>query len=252
MKLLVINPNISEGITNAAVAAAQAAAQPGTNIRGETGAFGVAYIATRGENIIGAHAALTAFAEATSREEFDGVIVAAFSDPGLEAIRELSACPVVGMAQAGMEAAAKFGRFAIVTAAPALLGVMEERAFDYGVADRCAGVVSAPQGAVNLAGDLQGAVSLLVQLAQTAINERGAQAIILGGAPLAAIADAIRVRLPVPVIEGVTAAVKHLQAVPVHRATTTPLRVKSLKPARGVSPSLASLLGVALKDSSPR
>src|SRR5688500_11843411 len=123
MKLLVINPNISESITAAAVAAAKAAAQPGTTIHGATGAFGVAYIATRGENVVGAHAALTAFAEATSREEFDGIIVAAFSDPGLEAIRELSACPVIGMAQAGMEAAAKFGRFAIVTAAPALLGV---------------------------------------------------------------------------------------------------------------------------------
>ena len=89
MKLLVINPNISDGITAAAVAAAQAAAQPGTINPGATGTFGVAYIATRGENIIGAHAALTAFAEATSRDDFDGVIVAAFSDPGLEAIREL-------------------------------------------------------------------------------------------------------------------------------------------------------------------
>src|SRR5687767_15124535 len=221
-------------------------------ISGATGAFGVASIATRGENIIGVHGALNAFAEAMSREEFDGIIVAAFSDPGLEAIRELSACPVIGMAQAGMEAAAKFGRFAIVTAAPALLGVMEERARDYGVGDRCAGVVSAPHGAVNLAGDLEGAVNLLVQLAKTAIDERGAQAIILGGAPLAAIADAIRARVNVPVIEGVTAAVEHLQAVKEDCSAITPLRVKSLKPARGVTPSLASLLGVALEGSPMR
>ena len=66
---------------------------------------------------------------------------------------------------------------------------------------------------VDLAGDLEGAINQLVKLAKTAIDERGAQAIVLGGAPFATIADAIRARLSVPVIEGVTAAVKHLQAV---------------------------------------
>ena len=218
MKLLVINPNITDRITAAAVAAAQAAARPGTTITGVTGTFGVAYIASRGENIIGAHAALTAFAEASSRDHFDGVIIAAFSDAGLEAIRELASCPVVGMAQAAMVAAAMIGRFAIVTAAPALLGVMEERARDYGVADRCVGLLSAQANTVDLAGDLEGAINQLVKLAKTAIDERGAQAIVLGGAPLATIADAIRARVSVPVIEGVTAAVKHLETIASRRS----------------------------------
>ena len=57
-----------------------------------TAPFGVAYIETRFEAVIGAYAAAEVAAE--HHERFDAVIVAAFGDPGLAGLREALPCPV--------------------------------------------------------------------------------------------------------------------------------------------------------------
>ena len=50
MRLLVINPNISESVTALIEAEARRSAEPGTGITMKTAAFGVAYIETRFED----------------------------------------------------------------------------------------------------------------------------------------------------------------------------------------------------------
>ena len=61
--------------------------QPGTDIEVLTAPSGVAYIETRFEALLGAHA--TAELAAQHHEGADAVIVAAFGDPGLMALREV-------------------------------------------------------------------------------------------------------------------------------------------------------------------
>src|SRR5262245_61110911 len=86
MRLLLINPNISPEISELIRAEAQRAASAGTEIEVVTAPFGVAYIETRFEALIGAYAAAEIAAE--RHTEFDAVIVAAFGDPGLPGLRE--------------------------------------------------------------------------------------------------------------------------------------------------------------------
>ena len=59
MRLLVINPNISESVSELIGSEARRAASPGTEITMLTAPFGVAYIETRFEALIGAYAAAT-------------------------------------------------------------------------------------------------------------------------------------------------------------------------------------------------
>ena len=56
MKLLIINPNISDNVTALIEAEARRAADPGTELTVLTAPFGVAYIETRFEAMIGAYA----------------------------------------------------------------------------------------------------------------------------------------------------------------------------------------------------
>ena len=92
MKLLVVNPNISTGVTELIRAEALRSASEGTEITTLTAQFGVAYIETRFEAMIGAYA--TAEQVAANLGDHDAVIVAAFGDPGLLALREVLPVPV--------------------------------------------------------------------------------------------------------------------------------------------------------------
>ena len=78
-----------------------------------TAPFGVAYIETRFEALIGAYAAAQLAAEHHAR--FDAVVVAAFGDPGLGGLREALPCPVTGLTEAALASACLLGgRFSIV------------------------------------------------------------------------------------------------------------------------------------------
>jgi Asp/Glu/hydantoin racemase len=52
-----------------------------------------------------------------------------------------------------------------------------------------------------------------VELAQRAIDEDGADVVVLAGAPLAGLARRVRERVPVPVVDCVEAAVKQAEAI---------------------------------------
>ena len=53
---------------------------------------------------------------AGERAGADGHVIACFGDPGLDAVRELAAGPVVGIAEAAMHTATLLGRgFSVVT-----------------------------------------------------------------------------------------------------------------------------------------
>ena len=78
MRLLVINPNISESVTDLIATEARRAASAETVIDAVTAAMGVAYIETRSEAAIGAYAALELFAEHGG--DADAVVLAAFGD----------------------------------------------------------------------------------------------------------------------------------------------------------------------------
>ncbi len=81
-------------------------------------------------------------------------------------------------------------------------------------------------------------------MARRAVEEDGADVIVLAGAPLAGLAARVRNRIEVPVIEGVAAAIRQaelLVRLDVRKAVAGTYRQPPPKPTVGLSPALSRL-----------
>ena len=139
MRLLLINPNISESVSALIRAEAQRAADAGTEIEVLTAPFGVAYIETRFEALIGAYATAQLAAEHHAR--FDAVVVAAFGDPGLGGLREALPIPVTGLTEAALASAHLLGhRISIIAISQRIQAWYREVVEAYGFGGRLASI----------------------------------------------------------------------------------------------------------------
>ena len=247
MRLLLINPNISESVSELIAAEARRSASAGTEIEVLTAPFGVAYIETRFEALIGAYAAAQVAAEHHAR--FDAVVVAAFGDPGLGGLREALPCPVTGLTEAALASACLLGgRFSIVAISQRIRAWYRETVHAYGLDDRLASIRALDEPLADI-GNVQGNQGeRLVSLAERCVAEDGADVIVLAGAPLAGLARTLVGRLPVPAVDGVSSAVRHaesmvaLRPVRAQKGSFGPLPVK---PNRGLPDPIVRLLGGA-------
>lgn len=243
MRLLLINPNISDSVSELIRAEALRSAAPGTEIEVLTAPFGVAYIETRFEALIGAFA--TAQLAAEHHERYDAVIVAAFGDPGVRGLREALQIPVIGLTEAALASACLLGqRFSIVAISQRIRSWYLETVQAYGLEGRLASIRGLDEPLdIGHVQDNQG--ERLVQLAERCVDEDGADVIVLAGAPLAGLARSLRGRLPVPSVDGVSSAVRHaetLVALQAGHAIRGSFAQPPIKPNRGLSPELARLL----------
>jgi len=245
MKILVANPNTSTGVTDRLVASAKLVASPGTELIAVTAPRGVPYIATRAEAAIGGAVMLEMLAE--KRGTFDAAIVAAFGDPGLGGARELFDFPVVGMAEAAMLVACTLGRtFGIVSFSKSLEPWFAEIVAWHGLSGRCAAIRTLDEAFRSIDEVQEEKEQVLVDLANRTVANDQADVIILAGAPLAGLADKIRERVPVPLVDGIQAAVvlaEGLVRLKPRKATTGTFRRPGPKDSKGLPTALADVIG---------
>ena len=146
-RLLLINPNTSARSTDMMVAVARHFLPSTAVIEGVS--------AERGVGMILDETGLAAAAEEVVRlgqaraAEFDGVVVAAFGNPGAERLRGLLPIPVVGIGEAAMREAASDGRrFGIATTTPNLVRAIEADVRALGLEAAFTGV-RVPRGAAR-------------------------------------------------------------------------------------------------------
>ena len=243
MKILLANPNTSQSVTDRIAQVARASASPGTTLVAVTGSAGVPYIATRADAAVAGRTTLELMAEHAGG--CDAAIVAAFGDPGLGGARELLPIPVIGMAEAAMLTACMLGRrFSIVTFSGAL-GPWYRECVDYnGLASRLASIRCLEGPFDDIASVQDEKEDLLVDLCARAVDEDQAEVIILGGAPLAGLAARVAGRVPVPLVDGVAAAVRQaetLAALAPRKAVVGSFRRPAAKSIVGVSAALKRL-----------
>ncbi len=247
MRILIINPNISESVSQLIADEARRAASPGTGITMLTAPFGVAYIETRFEALIGAYAAATLAAE--HWQGHDAVIVAAFGDPGVAGIREALDIPVVGLTEAALATACLLGnRFSIVGISRRIAAWYRESVERNGLVGRLASVRSLDQPLRDIGRVQDDHAARLKALCNAVVDEDGADVVILGGAPLAGLARSIEGEIPVPVVDGVSSAVRHAETLV--RLNPGAARAGSFapppaKPSVGLSGAMQALLGRA-------
>lgn len=205
IRLILINPNTSVETTEIMVSIAKDALSQDVMISGITAPWGAPLITTV--------KALDMAAEAVSSlgdslKDTDGIIVGAFGDPGLEALRARLSIPVTGIAEAGMAEAAKDGRrFAVVTTTPGLVDAVAVKAAQGGHRNFAGTWVTAGDPALTMS-DAQTLENALHEACLTAIEQGNAEALIIGGGPLAVAARRLADRIPVPIIEPVPAAAR--------------------------------------------
>jgi allantoin racemase len=247
MNILLINPNTSDSVSDLIRAEAERSAAPGTHIEVLTAPCGVAYIETRFEALIGAYA--VAEVAAANHERFDAVIVAAFGDPGLAGMREVLPCPVTGLTEAALASASLLGqRFSIVAISQRIRAWYRETVQQIGLDGRLASIRALDEPLDDI-GNVQGNQGeRLITLAERCVDEDGADVIVLAGAPLAGLARSLRGKLPVPVVEGVSSAVRHAESLVALRPGQTlrgSFAPPPIKPNKGLSPALQRLLARA-------
>lgn len=243
-RLLVINPNISDSVTALIEAEARRSAAPGTTLTMLTAPFGVAYIETRFEALIGAYA--TAQLAAEHHKGHDAVIIAAFGDPGLAGLREALPVPVLGLTESALASACLLGhRFSIIAISQRIQAWYREVVEANGLSARLASIraLNRPLASIGSVQDEHQAA--LLALCESAVDDDGAEVIILAGAPLAGLARTLRGRLPVPVVDGVSSAVRHaesLVALAPGKAVRGSFAPPPVKPHRGLPEGIARLL----------
>jgi allantoin racemase len=219
MKLLVINPNISDDVTALIESEARRSASPGTELLVRTAGHGVEYIETRFESLIAASAVAEIIAEHIAggggdADPIDGVVVAAFGDPGMPALKELADVPVIGITEAALCAAALQGhRFSIIAISDRIRPWYLDCVERFGLGGRLASIRSINETLNAIGSVQQDFKETLLALSRRAVAEDGADVVILAGAPLAGLARELQGQIPVPVVDGISAGIRMAEAV---------------------------------------
>ncbi len=204
MRILLANANTTGAVTEICAASARAVAAPGTEIVPVTPRFGPAIISSRAENAIAAHGLLEALAE--HHAGCDAAILAVSYDTALAAARQLLPIPVIGMTEAACLAACLLGgRFGLVTFSSADL--YREVITGHGFASRLSGIAIVAASPYDAASDPEGVAAKVAEAAR-GLAADGADAVLLGGAALAGMGGLIQGDVPVPLVDGIAAAVK--------------------------------------------
>lgn len=212
MRILVVNPNTTETMTDTIAAAAVAAAAGTTAIVAATSTEGPASI----EGYLDEAMAVPGLLDAIRRGERDGAraaIIACFDDTGLDAARAMTAIPVIGICEAALSLAGFVAqRFTVVTTSERSRVPVENLVDRYGMRLR-ARVRAAGIPVLALEDPCSGAVDRLRAEIRLALDQDHAEAIVLGCAGMATLAMRLREEFGVPVIDGVGAAVKQAEAL---------------------------------------
>jgi len=243
MKILLINANTTEAVTDKIAAEARRMASPGTEVVPVTGTFGPPIIGTRAEMALAEHAALDLAARHGAG--VDAVVIGVSFDVGLRALRELLDIPVVGMTEAACLVACTLGgKFGIVTYGARSAALFGEIVASYGLAGRLAGVHGIDASPADMLNDPQ---ALHAQIAGAAggLVEHGAEVVILAGAVMAGLPPLIQDQVPCPLVEGIAAGTSFAELL-VRLAPAKPrtgsFSTLGARASEGLSPALATLL----------
>lgn len=197
--LIVLNPNSTQAVTDGIAAALRPLESFGVPIRCETLAEGPPGIESQAD----ADAVVPALLARAARleEAALGFVIACFGDPGLFALRDRTALPVIGIQEAAVMRALTLGqRFGVISILPASVP-RHLRAFGaMGVLPRLAADRALGLGVAELA-DIRRTEARMQEVGQRLRDEDGADVLILGCAGMAGRRAMLEEVLGLPVVE---------------------------------------------------
>tara|TARA_R110002124_G_scaffold134296_1_gene297002 strand:+ start:1597 stop:2340 length:744 start_codon:yes stop_codon:yes gene_type:complete len=213
MHIRVINPNTTQAMTATIESAAKSVAAASTRITATQPGSGPVSIESHFDEAVSALGVVEEVL-AGEREATDAYIIACFGDPGLYAARELTRAPVIGIAEAAFHIASLIStRFSVVTTLPRTAIIAEHLLDNYGFSHTCRRVRAADIPVLELEDNPDRALELIIEECLRAKREDNIGAIVLGCGGMADLTPQISEAVGLPIVEGVTAAIKLAEAV---------------------------------------
>jgi allantoin racemase len=212
MRIIVVNVNTSQSMTDGIGEAARKYASPGTEIDAIQPYFGAEAVDCNFESYLSAVSVMDRVL--AYEAPYDAVVLAGFGEHGRDGLQELIEQPVVEICEASAHVAMMIGRaYSVITTLQRSVPPIEDRLRLGGLSDRCASVRANGMSTLEVDSDPAEAVRTIVAEARKAVEIDHAEVICLGCAGMAGLEEAITTELHVPVIDGVGAAVRLAEAV---------------------------------------
>ncbi len=213
MKIMIINPNTSESMTDHIRKEAEKLRRADTELTVVCPDKGPETIESAYDE---AHAIppTLELVKKANREGFDAVILACFSDPGLEAAKEISKILVVGIEESTLHVAAMLGaRFSIMTPRRTRIPMRTEHVHLRGLSHSLASVRSLDLSVADTDRYPEKTKQRIFEVAGKAVEEDGAEVIILGCAGMAGYAPELEAKLNIKVLDPTAVALKVAEAM---------------------------------------
>lgn len=208
MRILVVNPNTTVEMTKQIERTLNAVKRADTVLEVMNPAVGSAGLESAYDELVSGLEMLK-IVQAGRAKGYDALVIACFSDPAVIAAKEILDVPVVGIAEAAMHMACMIGRkFSIVVTFRHRVPGKELYVVNNGLEGRLASVRGLGLSVVETSSEPEKTKEAILSLARTAIDEDGAEVIILGCAGMSGYARELEQKLGVPVLDPVPVALK--------------------------------------------
>lgn len=140
---------------------------------------------------------------------FNAVIIDCMGDPAIHAAREIVDIPVIGPCQASLTIASTIcDKFSVITVLDRLLPLFRRKIREYGFEGKLSSVRSVEVPVLELEKRREEVKARLLSESRKALEEDGAEAIILGCTGMVGMAKELQENLKVPVIDPAVASIK--------------------------------------------
>jgi len=213
MRIFVINPNTSASVTEHIRRELEKIKRPDTELTVVNPEHGpVSIESVYDETLVGPPT--LELVRRANQEGWDAIVLACFSDPALDAAKEVSDIPVIGIEEATMHLAAMLGhKFSITTAFRSRAPTRDLHVRLRGLESAFASSLVMNMSVLEMDANPEKAKSRILDLARKAVEDDGAEVIILGCAGLAGYAADIERELGAVVLDPTSVAFKVAEAV---------------------------------------
>ncbi len=214
MKIKLINPNTTQSMTDSIYNMAVRYADADTEITAVSPLTGPDSIECYVDEYLAVPGVIQEVIKGDKEENADAFIIACFGDPGLAAAREVTEKPVLGICESAITTA-KFiaPYFSVVSVLDRSRKVTEDVVKAYGAESFCRSIRTTGLSVLEFGKNPEKGLKALAEQGRRAVEEDGAECILLGCAGFVDFVDRLREELRVPVLDGVMPAVKLAEAL---------------------------------------
>ena len=154
-------------------------------------------------------------AVALERAGWDAIINGCFGDPGIDGAREVLSIPMIGPCEASLLMACSLGhRASIITITQSAVSMTEKQIRGYGLSERLASVRAVDIPVLELHKNRDSTIAAVERAGKAAIEEDGADTLILGCMSMGflEVAEEVSPKLGVPVLNPARTALKFAEA----------------------------------------